>query len=284
MGQAVYNHPMLYIIGFRGGTDDAPQHSECGKVTKKLLEISQFDIYEKDYFTNALDTDIRRIIDNIKKKNKSAAILVDKEFFSDIVNIKNYQISDYNDILNKICAVLEKEKDSIVLTSTGYITRHMENVKDTYKKNFVHIPMPGSLGQTISFGAGICMGTSINNKKKKIYIIDGDGSLFMHMGSLALFDYYNLDVTYILLNNYKHLSVGGENTLASSCNFFKLAESMNFDNIYSSDNLEVVDFEEKLNQQGKNFIEIICSNEVTYSLLERMDFNFEEIKQFNMEN
>ncbi|HFU4769821.1 TPA: thiamine pyrophosphate-dependent enzyme, partial [Streptococcus pneumoniae] len=120
--------------------------------------------------------------------------------------------------------------------------------------------------------------------KKKIYIIDGDGSLFMHMGSLALFDYYNLDVTYILLNNYKHLSVGGENTLASSCNFFKLAESMNFDNIYSSDNLEVVDFEEKLNQQGKNFIEIICSNEVTYSLLERMDFNFEEIKQFNMEN
>ncbi|MTV59211.1 phosphonopyruvate decarboxylase, partial [Streptococcus pneumoniae] len=56
---------------------------------------------------------------------------------------------------------------------------------------------------------------------------------------------------------------------------------MNFDNIYSSDNLEVVDFEEKLNQQGKNFIEIICSNEVTYSLLERMDFNFEEIKQFN---
>ncbi|HFZ4427363.1 TPA: hypothetical protein ACIKMB_002100, partial [Streptococcus pneumoniae] len=69
-----------------------------------------------------------------------------------------------------------------------------------------------------------------------------------------------------------------------SCNFFKLAESMNFDNIYSSDNLEVVDFEEKLNQQGKNFIEIICSNEVTYSLLERMDFNFEEIKQFNMEN
>ncbi|HFU2571847.1 TPA: hypothetical protein ACH5LA_002072, partial [Streptococcus pneumoniae] len=67
-------------------------------------------------------------------------------------------------------------------------------------------------------------------------------------------------------------------------NFFKLAESMNFDNIYSSDNLEVVDFEEKLNQQGKNFIEIICSNEVTYSLLERMDFNFEEIKQFNMEN
>ncbi|HFU4766122.1 TPA: hypothetical protein ACH55E_002061, partial [Streptococcus pneumoniae] len=73
-------------------------------------------------------------------------------------------------------------------------------------------------------------------------------------------------------------------TLASSCNFFKLAESMNFDNIYSSDNLEVVDFEEKLNQQGKNFIEIICSNEVTYSLLERMDFNFEEIKQFNMEN
>ncbi|MDG7373780.1 aminotransferase class III-fold pyridoxal phosphate-dependent enzyme [Streptococcus pneumoniae] len=284
VGQAVYNHPMLYIIGFRGGTDDAPQHSECGKVTKKLLEISQFDIYEKDYFTNALDTDIRRIIDNIKKKNKSAAILVDKEFFSDIVNIKNYQISDYNDILNKICAVLEKEKDSIVLTSTGYITRHMENVKDTYKKNFVHIPMPGSLGQTISFGAGICMGTSINNKKKKIYIIDGDGSLFMHMGSLALFDYYNLDVTYILLNNYKHLSVGGENTLASSCNFFKLAESMNFDNIYSSDNLEVVDFEEKLNQQGKNFIEIICSNEVTYSLLERMDFNFEEIKQFNMEN
>ncbi|HGQ4523787.1 TPA: thiamine pyrophosphate-dependent enzyme, partial [Streptococcus pneumoniae] len=250
VGQAVYNHPMLYIIGFRGGTDDAPQHSECGKVTKKLLEISQFDIYEKDYFTNALDTDIRRIIDNIKKKNKSAAILVDKEFFSDIVNIKNYQISDYNDILNKICAVLEKEKDSIVLTSTGYITRHMENVKDTYKKNFVHIPMPGSLGQTISFGAGICMGTSINNKKKKIYIIDGDGSLFMHMGSLALFDYYNLDVTYILLNNYKHLSVGGENTLASSCNFFKLAESMNFDNIYSSDNLEVVDFEEKLNQQG----------------------------------
>lgn len=30
--------------------------------------------------------------------------------------------------------------------------------------------MPGSLGQTISFGAGICMGTSINNKKRK-YIL-----------------------------------------------------------------------------------------------------------------
>ena len=68
----------------------------------------------------------------------------------------------------------------------------------------------GSMGHTSSLALGISLFTD-----KNIYCIDGDGSLIMHMGGLAVAIQNAKDnFKYILINNGCHESVGKQPTIS----------------------------------------------------------------------
>ena len=53
--------------------------------------------------------------------------------------------------------------------------------------------------------------------KNQILCLDGDGSIMMHMGSLAnIGNFANKNFKHILLNNYGHESVGGQKTYSKN--------------------------------------------------------------------
>ena len=63
--------------------------------------------------------------------------------------------------------------------------------------------------------------------KKKIICFDGDGSITMHLGSLATSSQFN-NIIHVVFNNKSHESVGGHYTSSKHISFFKLAKNLGY--------------------------------------------------------
>ena len=85
--------------------------------------------------------------------------------------------------------------------------------------------MIGGMGHT----SAVSLGTSFFNEKNDLICLDGDGSILMHMGTLASIGYYGKkNFKHILLNNNMHESVGGQKTNAKNINFSNLSKSLGY--------------------------------------------------------
>jgi len=72
-----------------------------------------------------------------------------------------------------------------------------------------------------------------------IVCLDGDGSLLMHMGSLAINGSLKAsNFYYILLNNGCHESVGCQPTVARNIDFKNIASSVGFKNYFKASTLQ----------------------------------------------
>ena len=107
--------------------------------------------------------------------------------------------------------------------------------------------------------AAIALGLATSRPDKKVFCIDGDGSLLMHMGIMTTIGNTKKDNFYhILINNGMHESVGGQKTAASSTQMLELAKSTGYKHVVSYDNIEQLNsgFITQINNGGPNFIEL----------------------------
>jgi sulfopyruvate decarboxylase subunit beta len=68
-------------------------------------------------------------------------------------------------------------KDNPIISANGFISRDLFNTYEK-KSNFYMI---GSMGLASSIGLGV----ALKNKKKLVYVFDGDGNILMNLGSLT---------------------------------------------------------------------------------------------------
>jgi len=117
----------------------------------------------------------------------------------------------------------------------------------------------GSMGHSSS----IALGIALQKPDKRIWIIDGDGAMLMHMGSLAVnASFKSRNIVHILINNESHETVGGQPTVASKINFIEIAKSCGYKNVFSCSSAQ--DLKETLELIGKKdgdltFLEIKAS-------------------------
>jgi len=84
--------------------------------------------------------------------------------------------------------------------------------------------MVGGMGHSASMSLGVSLGSS-----KTTICFDGDGSLLMHLGSMATIGFFgNQNFKHVLFNNNAHESVGGQTTNARRINFEQLSKSMGY--------------------------------------------------------
>ena len=77
--------------------------------------------------------------------------------------------------------------------------------------------------------SSIALGIAMQKPDKKVWIIDGDGSALMHMGSMALMGANSPEnVVHIVINNGAHETVGGMPTVAEKIDFVKIAEGCGY--------------------------------------------------------
>lgn len=219
--------PVLGFVSLRGeeGLGDEPQHELMGQITEKMLKLMKVKwAYLSDDFQEA-KKQLKKADRYISKKE--TFFFVVKKGTLDEVKLKEQQLKTLqNKVKNKTATKAElptrretlkvltdlSDKETILLATTGKTGRELFEVAD--KPN--HLYMVGSMGCISSLGLGL----ALSQPKKKVVVIDGDGSAIMRMGSFSTNAYYQPNnLLHILLDNNTHDSTGGQATVSHNIDF-----------------------------------------------------------------
>ena len=109
------------------------------------------------------------------------------------------------------------EKDDVVITSTGLISREVYDYKDR-PLNFY---MMGSMGNALAIGIGLAM-----HVKNKVWVINGDGSALMGLGAMVTANKLHLsNLKHYIIDNGCHESTGGQPTSSNDIDFKSISSS-----------------------------------------------------------
>lgn len=261
LNKNIYSIPCFFIIGWRGepGTKDEPQHVFQGKITLELLEIMDINYIvidrnsSKEYLEEKIE-EFRAILSN----GKSVALVIKKDglTYGESVVYKN----EYSILREEaIGYITETAKNDIIVSTTGKTSRELFEIREdagqSHKNDFLTV---GSMGHCSS----IALEIALNKKNRRVWCIDGDGSVLMHMGSMALIGAKApVNYVHVIINNESHESVGGQPTIANSVSFEKIALGCGYSSTYSVfkiDELKKVLYDIK-NVRGPILIEIKSS-------------------------
>ena len=241
MNDKVYGIPCIFVVGWRGepGVHDEPQHIYQGEVTVKLLEdmdISTFIIGK-----GTTEEDVRKVMQGFRKRlaeGKQVGFVVRKGAleYDNAPEYKNDNKLIREDIVRHI---IDVTGDDPIVSTTGKTSRELFELRvareETHGHDFLTV---GSMGHSSS----IALGVALHKPDKKVWIIDGDGAMLMHMGAMALIgSYAPRNVVHIVVNNSSHESVGGQPTVAGNLDIVRIAEGCGYPNVVSVDTMEALD-------------------------------------------
>ena len=256
--QRVFAVPMLLLIGWRGepGVADEPQHRVQGEITPALLEVLGIPHYELGPGTADPGALVEKAVAEARERSGAVALLVCKGTFEPY-RAKRVATSDFPRREAVLEAILPMIPDSAaVFSTTGKLSRELFELRHPEfgdgSRDFLTV---GSMGHVHA----IALGAALGAPERDVICLDGDGSLIMHMGTLAVsasLDCPNL--RYVLFNNGAHESVGGQATVALNMDMPGLARACGFRWVRSVDSLDEVApaFEALLASPERAFLEI----------------------------
>lgn len=261
MNDKVYAIPCIFIIGWRGepGVHDEPQHIYQGEVTLKLLEDMDIASYviSKDTTEEELAakmTEYREIL----AKGKQAAFVVKKGALEFDKKVK-YENSNSMTREKIIEHIVQFTGDDPIISTTGKASRELFEIREArgegHERDFLTV---GSMGHASS----IALGIAIQKPDKKIWIIDGDGAMLMHMGAMAVIGANKpQNIVHIVINNSAHETVGGMPTVAGKIDVAAIAEGCGYLSTASVDNFDDLDKELEVAKLRNELtmIEVKCS-------------------------
>ena len=257
----VYSIPMILLIGWRGepGVKDEPQHKKQGRVMIDMLITMEIphEILLKDDTNETFFQKISKIINESKNNNKPCALVVQKGFFSEYKKIKNNEMNFEMNRETLIESIIEMTtEDDYFVTTTGVTSREfyecMIRKNKNHEKNFYTVGGMGHASQ-------IALSIAIQKKENRVFCIDGDGSVIMHMGSLPIIGNQKCrNFKHIVFNNGCHESVGGQPTVGFNVNLTDIAKASNYDYVISVENTQDFKkyFEDAMVSKGSVFFEI----------------------------
>lgn len=261
LNEKVYGIPVVFIIGWRGepGVKDEPQHSFQGEITLKLLDVIgiEYKIISPDMRKEDVE-DIMKHFNALLVSGKSVAFVVKKNALQYEKNIKykNRNLLRREEIIKKI---LQVSGGDPVISTTGKASRELFEIRELngqgHNKDFLTI---GSMGHSSS----IALGIALQQPGKRVWCIDGDGALLMHMGAMAVIGAQKPhNFIHILINNEAHETVGGMPTVMGQVDICSMARSCGYErcfSVFDKERLEWV-LEEMKKERKLSFIEVKSS-------------------------
>lgn len=261
LNDKVYAIPMVFIIGWRGepGTNDEPQHIFQGEVTVKLLENMDIKSFIIDKDTS--DDDIVAAMEGFRKilaAGKAVAFIIRNGAISYDGKVK-YENTNTMTREKIIQHVVKASGEDPIISTTGKASRELFETRiansQSHKYDFLTV---GSMGHSSS----IALGVALNKAETRIWCIDGDGALLMHMGSMAVIGVIKpKNLIHVVINNGAHETVGGMPTVASQIDLVAIAKACGYVNAVSVNTFEELDreleFAKKRNQLS--LLDVKCS-------------------------
>lgn len=259
--EKVYGIPCIFIVGWRGepGVHDEPQHIHQGELTIRLLEDLGIKTYVIDEGTS--EEDIRQELAECGQwfaQGRSLAFVVKKNALQNEAKI-SYRNSFVLLREQVIECITEAAGQDVIVATTGKAGRELYEVRErrgqSHKYDFLTV---GSMGHCSS----IALGVALNKPDKKVWCIDGDGAVLMHMGAMAVIGNRKpKNLVHVVINNEAHESVGGMPTVSATMNIPQIALGCGYEWAASVQTME--ELKEKLQQAkaaaGLSLIEVKCA-------------------------
>lgn len=261
LNDKVYAIPVVFVIGWRGepGIHDEPQHIYQGEVTIKLLEdmgIPTF-IIGKDTTDNDVE-EAMICFREVLNQGKDVAFVIRKGALTD-AHEAEYK-NDNHMVREKIIQhIVKASNEDPIVSTTGKASRELFEIRvangQSHKYDFLTV---GSMGHSST----IALGVAINKPETRIWCVDGDGAVLMHMGAIAVLGVNKpKNLIHVVINNGAHETVGGMPTVAAKIDLVAIAKACGYPNAVSVDNFDNLDKELEA-AKGRNelsLIEVKCS-------------------------
>ena len=172
------------------------------------------------------------------------------------VEYKNDNTMVREEIIQHIVKVTGEDP---IVSTTGKASRELFETRTvtgvSHKYDFLTV---GSMGHSSS----IALGIAINKPDVKVWCIDGDGAILMHMGSMAVLgSNKQKNMVHVVINNGSHETVGGMPTVAIDIDIVGVAKACGYPYAVSVDCFEELDKELKTAKirDDLSLIEVKCS-------------------------
>jgi len=268
--EKVYSIPAIFVIGWRGepGTKDEPQHVFQGEITLSLLDSLEIPYIVLSDSDDILYTTIHAFRENLKN-GRSVAFVIKK---GALKNNKKYNYTSAAAISREeaLMAILASDTDkspedrAFYVCTTGKLSREVFEIRQKqglgHGSDFLTV---GSMGHSLMIAYGIALA----KPTRRIFCLDGDGAVLMHMGSLATIGAHKpKNLVHVMINNGAHETVGGLPTVGKSLNFAEVAQSLGYQKTMSATRAsELESIMHKIESTdeaiGPIFIEVMCNLE-----------------------
>ena len=261
LNDRVYAIPMVFIIGWRGepGVHDEPQHAFQGMVTLKLLEDMDINVFVISRETT--DEEVQEAMACFRKLlalGKDVAFVIRKGALNNDNPIvyKNKNVMQREEIIRHI---VRYSNEDFIVSTTGKASRELFEIREQnhqgHQYDFLTV---GSMGHSSS----IALGIAIQKPERKIWCIDGDGAVLMHMGAMAVIGSIKpSNLVHIVINNGAHETVGGMPTVAGNLDMVGIAESCGYPLAVKVEDEIALDreLEAAKSRNQLTLIEVMCS-------------------------
>ena len=155
--------------------------------------------------------------------------------------------------------IVKASGEDPIVSTTGKASRELFETRvingQGHKYDFLTV---GSMGHSSS----IALGVAINKPNARVWCVDGDGAVLMHMGSMAVLGANApKNLIHVIINNGAHETVGGMPTVASKIDLVAIAKACGYPNTVCVDTFEMLDAElEAAKARNElSLIEVKCS-------------------------
>jgi phosphonopyruvate decarboxylase len=231
----VYSIPMLLLIGWRGepGKKEEPQHIKQGRITESLLNTLQIPFNILPDTIEEAEEALEMLLADMKEQSATCAIVVRKGTFQPYRS-KDESETDYELSREEAVKLIVDQLSSkdIVVSTTGRTSRELfeyrEELKQGHGGDFLTV---GSMGHC----SQIALAVALSKTDRDVYCLDGDGSLIMHMGSLATIGAQGpSNFRHIVINNGVHDSTGGQPTVGFQIDIPSIAEACGYRAVFKA--------------------------------------------------
>lgn len=229
----VYSIPMLIVVGWRGepGVHDEPQHKKQGRVMLPMLDAMEISYSVVGPELDRADTIIKDAAIHARKSNGPVALIIKKGAFKPFVGPQVEQPAfalSREEAIQQVIDILEE--DDLLVSTTGMVSREVFEYRTKkgsgHKRDFLTVGGMGHASQ-------IALGIALQKHERRVFCLDGDGSLLMHMGALSINGSLKpANFAHIILNNGAHDSVGGQPTVGLNIDVLDMARAAGYTNVF----------------------------------------------------
>lgn len=263
MDKQVYALPCLLVVGWRGepGIKDEPQHVKQGQITPGQLDLLgiPYHILERDETNDTF----------IQSFNQADKVLRSGGCFAFVVRkgaLTTESVADYSNgrMLKRETAasmiLTSAGPKDVFVSTTGKLSREVFEIREqrgeSHERDFLTVGSMGHAGM-------IALGIAEADPGRRVWCLEGDGAMMMHLGAAALIGQRKPDnLIHVIINNGAHETVGGMPVCSGKLNIASFAAAAGYPAVFSaSDEKELSDVLVKAQEvHTLCLIEIKCAN------------------------